>query len=119
MVVLGNTKRIADNSLVFQFCSEIIIEEIGGLAFTCSTVDGATIPFSVKKIKENPFPYTHIYEVVCKSPYYTVKDNILIENETLRLVSYVGFDKYSGKKLSGIMAAKHDENQKYEYTIRF
>ncbi len=121
LVISGNTKRIADNSMGFQFCSEIIIEEgveeIGGWAFTCSTVDGATIPSSVKKIEENPFPHTHIYKVVCKSPYYTVKDSILIENDTLRLVSYVGLDKYSGKNLSGIMAAKHDDSQKYEYTI--
>ncbi len=101
LLIFGNEKRIEPNSMGFKYCSEIIIEEgveeIGGWAFTCSVVDSATIPSTVKKIEENPFPHTHIYDVKCESPYYTVKDDMLIENETMRLVSFVGLDRYSGR----------------------
>ena len=121
LVISGDTKRIECNSMGFKYCSEIIIEEgveeIGGWAFTCSTVDAAIIPSSVKKIEENPFPHTNIHNVVCKSPYYSVKDDVLIENDTMRLVSFVGVDRYSGEVLSEMGAADKDTKKKYEYTI--
>ena len=120
-IVPGETKRIEDNSMGFKHCSEIIIEEgveeIGGWAFTCSAVDKATIPSSVRKIEENPFPHTHICNVICHSPYYMVKDSILIEKDTMRLVSFVGVDRYNGERLSEKKSTDKEISKKYEYTI--
>ncbi|MBR1543398.1 MAG: leucine-rich repeat protein [Muribaculaceae bacterium] len=127
LLIPGDVKRIEANSMGFKHCSEIIIgegvEEIGGWAFTCSVVDSATIPSSVKKIEENPFPHTHICDVKCESPYYTVKDDILIENETMRMVSFVGIDRYSGRYPWGRAENERQasQSQKYEslfYTYR-
>ena len=121
LVISSNTKRIDDNEYAFKQCCEIIIEEgveeIGGWAFVSTGADKAIIPSTVTKIGENPFPHTHIYDVVCKSPNYTIKDDIIIENATMRLVSFVGKDRYSGKKYSELKAAANDTSQKFEYTI--
>lgn len=121
IVISGDTKRIEDNSQTFKYCGEIIIEEgveeIGGWAFAWCTVDKATIPSSVVKIEENPFPHTHIFNVICNSPFYEVKDGALIEKETKRFVSFVGKDRYSGKKFSEQRAADGNTSLRYEYTI--
>lgn len=120
LVISGSTKRIDDNSMGFMSCSDIIIEEgveeIGGWAFTCSSVDGAVIPSTVRKIEENPFPHTHIFKVRCSSPYYTVKDDILIENSTMRLVSFVGKDHYSGKDAFNREGVEPDLSR-YEFIV--
>lgn len=121
LVIPGSTRRIEPNSMGFQVCREILIEEgveeIGGWAFTCSSVSTATIPSTVRIIEENPFPHTHILSVKCLSPHYSVRDFILIENATMRLVSYVGPDHFISR--SNIMPTTGDSSTKtlQQYTI--
>ncbi len=97
LVVSGTIKQIEANFYNFTPCSEIIIEEgveeIGAWAFCWTNAEIAIIPSSVKLIETNPFPHTDVSSVVCKSPLYYVKDNILVENSSMRLVSFLSVDK--------------------------
>ncbi len=121
LIISGNIERVEDNSFAFKSCSEIIIEEgvkeIGGWAFAWTDADKASIPSSVLKIEENPFPHSHISNVICNSPNYHVQDGVLLENDTFRMVSYVGRDRYSGKSVSEFEDADNDTSCKFEYTI--
>lgn len=121
LVISGDTERIEDNSYAFKSCSEIIIEEgvkeIGGWAFAWNNADKASIPSSIVKIEENPFPHSHIFNVTCQSPNYHVYDGALVENNTFRMVSYVGQDRYSGKNVFELEDADNDTSCTFEYTI--
>ena len=121
LIIPGSTDRIEDNSFAFKCCSEIIIEEgvkeIGGWAFAWNDADRAYIPSSILKIEENPFPHSHIFNITSKSPNYYVRDKALVENETFRMVSYVGRDRYSGKSIFELEVADNDTSRKFEYTI--
>lgn len=121
LVISGDTERIEDNSFTFKSCSEIIIEEgvkeIGGWAFAWNNADKASIPSTILKIEENPFAHSHIFNVTCLSPNYHVYDGALVENNTFRMVSYVGQDRYSGKDVFELKDADNDSSCKFEYII--
>lgn len=54
------------------------VESIDREAFwKCSKLAGITLPCSLQKIDGNPFAYTGIREIDCKSPYFMVYDDCL------------------------------------------
>jgi hypothetical protein len=95
-VIPGSTGRVKTESRCYNYYLEVYIEEgievIEEWAISYCTILSLVIPSTVKKIEGNPFRDCHIYEIICKSPYYSVKDGILMENTTGRLVSFVDRD---------------------------
>ncbi len=59
------------------------LESMGSIVFTNCRFETITLPSTLKELEGNPFAGCTINEFICKSPHFTIKDNLLIGGDRL------------------------------------
>lgn len=107
-IVKNSTLLSADGKTLYRYFGKqrnyIIpdtVETIVGGAFTDLSMDSITIPSGVKVMGQNPFAgiwksydddsnsFNFKINIICKSPYFDIVDDCLIEKTTRKLIAYL------------------------------